>query len=168
MATPKSGPGSFPWSSCVAKMKASGKSDEDANKICAAIKNRSVAKSLELGLAKTEDEAIELIAKKMTEDPLYNYAWSKFVELAEQETSSIVAAENALSEVTKSEGYSSLRPSQKIVKLVNTLIEKQKHKAAPKAPSDKQNLERCTVCGEMVPADQMDQHMQQMHPGQMM
>lgn len=72
----------YPWDKCIADQKARGYSAERAAKICNAIKNRTVAHMIEeWDMAKTEDEAINIIAHKMEEDKLYEYAWEKFTEL---------------------------------------------------------------------------------------
>lgn len=72
----------YPWDKCVADQKAKGMSDEKAKKICAAIKNRTVAHMVEKwGMATSESDAIEKITKKMETDLMYEYAWDRFLAL---------------------------------------------------------------------------------------
>lgn len=76
----------YPWDQCIRDQKAKGYSDARANKICAAIKNRTVSHMVdEWGLASTEDEAINFIAQKMENDKLYEYAWEKFLEIQKED-----------------------------------------------------------------------------------
>ncbi len=82
-AAPAGGPGSFPWDECMTKMMKQYGDEDTAKKVCAAIKNRSAATMVSLGLAKTMGEAATLIGKKMKEDPLYAYAWGKYLEASQ-------------------------------------------------------------------------------------
>lgn len=82
-AAPAGGPGSFPWDECMTKMMKQYGDEDTAKKVCAAIKNRSAATMVSLGLAKTMGEAATLIGRKMKEDPLYAYAWGKFLEASQ-------------------------------------------------------------------------------------
>ncbi len=79
-AAPASGPGSFPWEQCLSKMMDKYGDKDTAQKVCAAIKNRSVGAAIQAGLAKTVGEAAQLIGDKIQSDKLYAYAWSKFSE----------------------------------------------------------------------------------------
>jgi hypothetical protein len=63
----------YPWDQCIADHKAHGYDDDSAARICAAIKNRSVAHSLQNGLAKTTEEAVDLVAKNVKENPYLSY-----------------------------------------------------------------------------------------------
>lgn len=82
-AAPANGPGSFPWDECMTKMMKQYGDEDTAKKVCAAIKNRSAATMVSLGLAKTMGEAASLIGAKMKEDPLYAYAWGKYLEASQ-------------------------------------------------------------------------------------
>lgn len=63
----------YPWDQCIADQKAQGYDDDSAARICAAIKNRSVAHSIQNGLAKTTGEAVDLVAKNVKENPYLSY-----------------------------------------------------------------------------------------------
>ena len=62
----------YPWDKCIADQKKRGYSDDAANKICAAIKNRSVKHLLDKGSCNDSEEAISLIGE------LFNYNNSIF------------------------------------------------------------------------------------------
>ena len=63
----------YPWDQCIADHKAHGYDDDSAARICAAIRNRTVAHSLQNGLAKTTGEAVDLVAKNVKENPYLSY-----------------------------------------------------------------------------------------------
>lgn len=71
----------YPWDQCISDMKSQGHDDDSAAKICAAIKNRTVSRTLELGLAKTPEEARKVVAEKVKSDPLFSYLAGKVQEL---------------------------------------------------------------------------------------
>ena len=71
----------YDWDKCISDMKEEGYSEESANKICAAIKNRSVKHSLDKGLAKSISEAVTNIATKVEKDELYSYILNKISEV---------------------------------------------------------------------------------------
>ncbi len=70
----------YPWDECIADRKRDGYSEEQAEKICAAIKNRTVRHSMKTGLVKDEAEAIQLIAKKLESDSTFNYVVGRLAE----------------------------------------------------------------------------------------
>lgn len=72
----------YDWSKCISDQKARGYSDQVAAKICAAIKNRTIAHMVEeWGMAVSPEEAIDKVCKKMENDKMYEYAWDRFVAL---------------------------------------------------------------------------------------
>jgi len=70
----------FPWDECIRKMKKEYGSLEKAQKVCAAIKNRTVKHSLSRGLAGTYSEAVQKIKEKIEKDPLFSYALMRLAE----------------------------------------------------------------------------------------
>jgi len=75
----------YPWDQCIRDRLADGYTEEQAQKICAAIKNRTVGHTLSYGLANTAKEAIKYIAEKIKSDPLFAYNLEKAAKLYEQE-----------------------------------------------------------------------------------
>lgn len=70
---------SYPWPKCIADNEPKYGKDK-AQAICAAIKNRTVNHMLTTGLVKSAEEAIQKIAQKIDDDPVYAYAWKRFFE----------------------------------------------------------------------------------------
>ncbi|NVM20603.1 MAG: hypothetical protein HWN68_02345 [Desulfobacterales bacterium] len=75
----------YPWEQCMADMRAQGYDEETAKKTCGAIKARVVQHSLDKGLAKTLEEAVDLIAKKVSEDKVVGYLAKALSEQQEEE-----------------------------------------------------------------------------------
>jgi len=75
-------PKHYPFDQCMSDRKAAGYDDKAAAAICGAIKARTISHMVEWGMAKTEEEAIEMVSKKYESDPVYAYAWQKFLDLA--------------------------------------------------------------------------------------
>lgn len=69
----------YPWDKCIADMKAQGHDEDSANKICAAIKNRTVTHEMQFENC-SASEAIKKIAEKLKTDKIFAYNISKFVE----------------------------------------------------------------------------------------
>ena len=75
-------PEHYPFDQCLADRKAAGYDDKAAAAICGAIKNRTISHMIEWGMAETEEAAIKMVCDKYDSDPVYAYAWQKFMELA--------------------------------------------------------------------------------------
>lgn len=67
----------YPWDECIANAMKEYGDEETANKVCAAIKNRSVAHAIENKLAADVKAAVQLIAENIKSNSLYSYALSK-------------------------------------------------------------------------------------------
>jgi hypothetical protein len=71
----------YPWSKCIADRLADGHSKESAAKICAAIKNRTIAHAQLFNNFQTEKEAIDYVLQKCKDDKLFNYQLERFAEI---------------------------------------------------------------------------------------
>ena len=74
----------YPWDQCIADQKAHGYDDDSAARICTAIRNRTVAHSLQNGLAKTIGEAVDLVAQNVKENPYFNYLAGLLVQKSKE------------------------------------------------------------------------------------
>jgi hypothetical protein len=63
----------YPWDQCVSDRMAEGKSEESANRICAAIKNSTVQHASEFSGIKDMRKASELVLLKCAQDKLFAY-----------------------------------------------------------------------------------------------
>jgi hypothetical protein len=67
------------WDACINLMQSRGYTGDSPQKICAAIKNRTVTHAMAFGLAKTRLEAYNHVLKKCRDDPLFEYELKKFM-----------------------------------------------------------------------------------------
>jgi len=74
----------YPWDQCIRDRLADGYTEEQAKRICAAIKNRTVKHTMEFYGYKTVKEAIDHIVKKIEEDKLFAYNLDRFAEQLER------------------------------------------------------------------------------------
>jgi hypothetical protein len=82
------------WDGCIADMQAQGHDPDSAAKICAAIKNGTVAQCLQLKLAKTPKEAIQLIAERSKKDPLFAYLANEVERLKTSQNAQVISSLN--------------------------------------------------------------------------
>ncbi|RLC88046.1 MAG: hypothetical protein DRJ03_04050 [Chloroflexi bacterium] len=74
----------YPWDQCVRDRMSDGYTEEQAKKICAAIKNRTIKHTMEFYGYKTVQEAIRHVAKKIEEDKLFAYNLERAAEQLQQ------------------------------------------------------------------------------------
>jgi len=63
----------YPWDQCMSDMKAQGYDDDSAANICEAIKHKTVSHALDMKLAANIEEAVNLVAEKVSKDALVSY-----------------------------------------------------------------------------------------------
>ncbi len=132
----------YPWDQCISDMQAQGHDADSAARICAAIKNGTVSQCLQLKLAKTPKEAIQLIAERSKKDPLFAYLASEVERLKTSQSAQVISSLN----VAKTRAESALE-QLKIETAATT--ESIKRDAAAKVREAEGKLETVTQAAEL-------------------